>query len=342
MITAYIDQNNRGGAGYCMEQLRDAMDASVPGVSTTDRLDDADVVHLNDLNPWAGVVHGKERRRDHVRSLARGLTDRETPLVVTEHGSIHFSEARGYAYGARLNVGDIVSAVVRATERLYATQVAAVFAISGSVRRHLVAGGVDPGKVHVAYHGVNRRYRDVATTDPDPFVLHVSTYSPRKNPAAVVEVARRLDVPVVIAGSGWQENEPGLSAVPGIDVRGYVPEGDLVDLYNRAAAFYFPTLHEGFGLPVLEAMACGTAVVTSDVYAVPEVAGDAAVTCDPRDVDRHVAELEHLLADDEARERLERAAAARGRSFTWERTARTVADVYERVVDCDGQGVTTS
>ncbi|WP_254538276.1 glycosyltransferase [Halomarina litorea] len=333
MITAHIDQNNRGGAGYCMEQLAAAME-TVPGVELTDSIADADVVHLNDLNLWAGVVHGKERRRDHARKLYESVVRYpEKPLVVTEHGCIHFSDARRFAYGASVNVGGAASAFVRTTERLFATQVDAVCAISGSVRDNLVRGGIDPSRVHVTHHGVNDRYRDRVPTDPDPFVLHVSTYSPRKNPGAVLEVLDRLDVPMVVVGSGWRENHPDLATHPNVDLRGYVSEDDLVDLYNRASVFYFPTLHEGFGVPVLEAMACGTAVVTSDVYAVPEVTGDAAVNCPPTDVDRHVREIRRLLDDDAARERLEQAAAKRGRTFTWERTARTVAEVYRRVLD---------
>ncbi|MFC7081423.1 glycosyltransferase [Halorussus caseinilyticus] len=95
--------------------------------------------------------------------------------------------------------------------------------------------------------------------------------------------------------------------------------------------FYFPTFHEGFGLPVLEAMAAECGVVTSDAYAVPEVAGDAAVLADPRDVDEHLAEIRRLLDDDDARRELGRAATERAREFSWETAAAETEGVYRDV-----------
>ena len=99
-------------------------------------------------------------------------------------------------------------------------------------------------------------------------------------------------------------------------------------LYKRAAVFYFPTLHEGFGLPVLEAMAAGCAVVTSDVYSVPEVAGDAAVLCDPHDTDAHVEAIERLLGDETERETLSARAGERAAQFSWETAAEETETVY--------------
>lgn len=173
-----------------------------------------------------------------------------------------------------------------------------IVAISESVKSALT-NEFPESKIDVVRHGVDARYRTEGppASDEDPFVLHVSLAAKRKNPAAIVKVANRLDHRFVIAGSGWDEHVPDRPETKNVEIMGYVPEDELVDLYKRAAVFYFPTLHDGFSLPVLEAMAAGCAVVTSDVYSVPEVADDAAVLCDPHDTDAHVEAIERLLEE---------------------------------------------
>lgn len=206
----------------------------------------------------------------------------------------------------------------------------AVIAISESVQSAL-ARDLRAEKLHVVHHGVDPQYRYDGPPDEPPFVLHVSIAAKRKNPDAIVETARRLDAPFVVAGSGWAERFAGVPDTENVDVRGYVPESDLVDLYHDAAVFYFPTRHEGFGLPVLEAMAASTAVVTTDVYSVPEVTGDAAVLRDPHDTDAHVAAVERLLEDGDDRRALARRARERASQFTWERAASETEAVYRRI-----------
>jgi glycosyltransferase involved in cell wall biosynthesis len=110
-----------------------------------------------------------------------------------------------------------------------------------------------------------------------------------------------------------------------------VPDEDLPALYSGAAAFAFPSLYEGFGLPVLEAMACGAPVVTSNVSATAEVAGDAALLVDPRGVDALGDALGRVLADGALRQELRQRGFERARQFSWERTARETLLLYERV-----------
>ncbi len=112
---------------------------------------------------------------------------------------------------------------------------------------------------------------------------------------------------------------------------GYVPDEDLVALYNAADLFVHPSLFEGFGLPPLEAMACGAAVVTSNTSALPEVVGDAALTVDPLDVEALAAAIARVLSDGDLRTKLESRGPARAAQFTWERTARIVHDVYQSI-----------
>lgn len=208
-------------------------------------------------------------------------------------------------------------------------------AISDSVKRTL-SRFTDPDRIDTVHHGVREAYFPDGSGGTDQgYVLHVSLASERKNPQAVVEFAERLDERFVIAGSGWETIVPRRLVGDDVELRGYVPEGELIDLYRGASVFYFPTRHEGFGLPVLEAMAAETAVVTSDVYAVPEVTGDAAVLCDPEDVDTHLSCVERLLANDDERRSLARQASERARSFTWERAAEETERVYRDVVSTE-------
>jgi len=113
---------------------------------------------------------------------------------------------------------------------------------------------------------------------------------------------------------------------------GYVAQSELVALYNRAEVLVYPSFYEGFGLPVLEAMACGTAVITSAVASLPEVAGDAALLVDPDDVDALHDALRRLLVDRSYREGYAQAGLARAKTFTWEQTARKTLAVYEEVL----------
>jgi glycosyltransferase involved in cell wall biosynthesis len=172
---------------------------------------------------------------------------------------------------------------------------------------------------------------------PVRYVLSVGTREPRKNLVRTIEAFRSLPDDVrggrrlVIAGhKGWQDAEIG-RAIEGagelVHLAGFVDDADLPALYAAADAFVYVSFHEGFGLPVLEAMAVGTPVITSDVSSLPEVAGDAAVTVDPRSVDAIAAGLRSVLDDPQRAAELGRAGRARAAAFTWERTARQTLDL---------------
>lgn len=172
------------------------------------------------------------------------------------------------------------------------------------------------------------------------FVLTVGNMQPRKNLArlmqafAQVKRARGLPHKLVVAGQKLWLADAVLEAARGLGedvvLTGYVPEADLPMLYNAAELFCYPSLYEGFGLPVLEAMACGTAALASNVSALPEVAGDAARLVNPYDVDELARALDELLSDAAARARLRERGLARARLFSWERTARQTLAVYQR------------
>ena len=169
------------------------------------------------------------------------------------------------------------------------------------------------------------------------FVLTVGSVEPRKNLprlfAAVEQLRRRPgtgDVALVHAGpEGWLSN--GISGTNGVRFLGHVPREDLAALYSLARLCAYPSLYEGFGLPVAEAMACGCPVVTSNVSSMPEVAGDAAELVDPASVDAIAASIEALWTDEARRAELARRGRERARGFTWERAARETATVYAAV-----------
>jgi glycosyltransferase involved in cell wall biosynthesis len=186
---------------------------------------------------------------------------------------------------------------------------------------------------------VRTRYR----LGSGPFVFCAGTLEPRKNLGRLVSAFESLpeslgNVRLVIAGGkGWRDSPiwKALLSSPRADrisTLGFVPADDLQALYREAEVFAFPSIYEGFGLPLLEAMAAGTPVLTSDVSSMPEVVGDAAMLVDPLSVDSIRAGLERLLQDSPLRLQLADAGRAREELFTWERTACLTLDSYSRAL----------
>ncbi len=173
-----------------------------------------------------------------------------------------------------------------------------------------------------------------------PFVLYVGAIEPRKNLIRVMEawarVRSRTKVPhqLVITGfQAWAYREVSdlvqrLGIKRDVVFTGYVRDEELPLLYNASELFIFPSLYEGFGMPVLEAMACGVPVLTSNTSSIPEVAGDAAIMVDPTDVEKMAQAIERALEDEVLRERLKQAGPKRAAQFSWEATARETLRVY--------------
>jgi alpha-1,3-rhamnosyl/mannosyltransferase len=171
------------------------------------------------------------------------------------------------------------------------------------------------------------------------FVLAVGTLEPRKNLPRLVQAYATLDPElqsrhrlVVVGALGWEAG-PTLNALRSLGERctmlGFVSDDALEELYRRCAVFCYPSLGEGFGLPVLEAMAAGAAVVTSNVSSLPEVGGSAAEYVDPTDVASIAAGLRRVLCDDSLRARLSRDGVARAAEFSWESFAERVLEVLQ-------------
>jgi glycosyltransferase involved in cell wall biosynthesis len=211
-------------------------------------------------------------------------------------------------------------------------------------------------KVRVIYLGVDTSFRKIADREiltaareryrlPERFILFLGTIQPRKNLEGLIKAFALLCKEkgfehslVVAGGQGWKSG--GLKALIkklGLDRRvrfiGYVDGGDMPALYNLADLFVFPSLYEGFGLPVLEAMACGVPVVTSRVSSLPEVAGDAAVLVDPSSGEDIAEGMRRLLSGGALRDQCVEKSLERAKLFTWERCAHETLAVFKEVME---------
>jgi len=198
-----------------------------------------------------------------------------------------------------------------------------VFAISERTKRDLVELYRTPAaKITVTPLAPDPAFRPAQ--EHDSFLLFVSAIEPRKQPLAAIDAANAVGRKLVVVGPSKDADLVAELTRRGADVRGYVPKDELVRLYQSAACLVFPSRYEGFGLPVVEAMACGTPVVAAPEPALEEVAGDAAIFTDD------LAEgVRRALAE---RERLSAAGLERAKAFSWRETARLTADVYRRML----------
>jgi glycosyltransferase involved in cell wall biosynthesis len=195
-------------------------------------------------------------------------------------------------------------------------------------------------KISVIYEGVDEKFKPTSDktkiekykVGAKPYILSVSTIHPRKNFKRLIQAFAQLpsDFELVIAGGkGWMYDDIFAEAEKfkgRVRFLGFVPDDDLPALYSGAAMFAYPSLYEGFGLPLLEAMACGTPTLASNVSCLPEVAADAAVTVSPYDVDSIAEGLKHTLAN---RDELIQKGFARASQFKWSDAARHLIALYE-------------
>lgn len=262
---------------------------------------------------------------------------------------------------------DVVE-IHRRKNRAAAEGATAIIAVSRYTReRFLALHDVDPARVHVVHNGVSEEFRPAGPEGVasirtrrelrDPFLLYVGTRERRKNVAGLLEIFRRVarergDVTLALAGmrprregarvhgvEAWSgaevEERIGEAELAGrVRVLGHVDGDELRALYSAAAVFVFPSLYEGFGLPVLEAMACGLPVVASDRTALPEVVGDAGVLADPEEPEAFAGAVLELLEDGERRAELRERGLERAGGFRWEAAAAATRDVYRRAAGC--------
>ena len=279
---------------------------------------------LEPLGPRsADLVHGLNQRLPRMR-LRRAVTTFHDLFVLTgEYSTPEFRKR----FTEQAKDAAARSAAIITVSAFTGTQVTSLL-------------GVDPSKIKVIHHGI----RELAYPMDQPrqkVILNVGVIQKRKNIGRLVEAFETVDRDwqLVLAGSlgyGSAEILEQMAHSPArdrIQVLGYVSHEDLAGWYVRARIFAFPSLDEGFGMPVLEAMAAGTPVVTSDRSALPEVAGDAAILVDPEDTEALGHALRELTKKDDLWRDLAWRGAARAHLFTWEEAVRKTWRVYSEVLE---------
>jgi glycosyltransferase involved in cell wall biosynthesis len=215
--------------------------------------------------------------------------------------------------------------------------------------------GVNGGQLHIIPYGIGPQFRQLP---PDsvrvhlaarfgiswPYILYVGALTQRKNIARAMQAFARIvnsfpALHFVLAGPQTWKQTPVESLVESLNIRnrvfltGPLTDLDLPILYNGAELFIFPSLYEGFGLPPLEAMACGTPVVTSNISSLPEVTGEAALLVDPLDVQGIAQAMRRVLEDPALAAEMRQKGLAQAARFTWERTTRETLAVYKKVLE---------
>ena len=271
---------------------------------------------------------------------------RNVPTVLTVHDLIYKLYPE---YHKRLNYWYLNLAMP-----LFCRRASAIIAVSEATRQDIVQYyGVDAANIYVVHEAAAEHFRppqpqEVARVRqtyklPERFLIHLSTVEPRKNLQRLLDTLqqlrlRRPGLKLVLAGSkGWlfeklfaRIHEEGLQDV--VISLGWVPDADLPAVIGAAALAVQPSLYEGFGLPILEHMACGQVVAASKIGSHLEIGGDAAAYFDPQDSGEMATVIERLLDDEEEVQRRRQAGLQQAAKFSWQRAARETLGVYERLL----------
>lgn len=265
-------------------------------------------------------------------------------LVLTMHGSVTFSHPYFYSPHVLARLNPLLRQGVRRA-RL-------TVCVSDFVKHELMERfSVPEERLMTVYHGVSSAFkpqpaaaarvqRDHGLTNP--YVLYVGKLHANKNIVRLIEAfdqatKGREEIDLVLVGRMFygsddiEQTVQRLGLAPRVHRLGHLAHAVLPDLYSVAQCLVFPTLWEGFGLPIIEAMACGTPVITSDIACVPEITAGAAVLVDPLSTEAIAGALSDLLARPEKRADLRARGIARAAGFTWERTAQQTLQAYERL-----------
>ncbi len=270
-----------------------------------------------DVSPLRQTRAGTARYLLGLFPTFRGPGRSTTPLVVTVHDLAVLRHPEAFNRWTRTYSRLAVPRVVRAADR--------VIAVSEFTKRELVELlHVDEARVRVVPNAVAPPFAPDGERAAGDYVLAVGTLEPRKNLPRLAGAARRAGVELRIAGArGWG----GVEAA-GATFLGFVPDEELARLYRGALCVVYPSLYEGFGIPVLEALACGAPVVTSRGTAMAELVDGAAVLVDPRDEESIAEGIREAIA---RRDELARKGPDVARSYSWARSAASTVDVYREL-----------
>jgi glycosyltransferase involved in cell wall biosynthesis len=228
-----------------------------------------------------------------------------------------------------------------------------VHAVSETTRQDIITlYNTSPQKVSVIHNALESHFKPTPISDdilakyhvPNvPYIITVGTVQPRKNYSRLVEALHRVrdhyDIHLVVAGGrGWLEDEfyntiQKTHMTEYVHVTGFVADEDLPALYSGAVCMAYPSLYEGFGIPILEGMACGVPVLTSNTSSLPEVAGDAAIMVDPYRIDAIQEGLERLISDQNLRHNLIQKGFIQSKKFTWKESGRQLNMLYRQLLE---------
>lgn len=322
-VTVYLDQTDELSAKVYMDNLREQL-VRLDDVEIVRNIADAEVIHLNSMNVLGRIRYGKSDRTQHFKNWLYSILSKKQ-VVITDHASPKFRKKakNKNSYSTRL---------VRYLGKKSGSIADNIIAISYAAKRNLIELGIDSSCIEVVHHGVGSEYTNNASTETEePYVLHVSRYHPRKNPQAMIRLSDRIGCEMIVAGPGWDEHASSeLREKNNVSVPGFVDFDELISLYNRALALYFPSKYEGFGLPAVESMSCGTPVIGSNRGALPEIIGDGGETFPVDDISSHAEAINRIQDRSGYRGDLEQRAESRSEDFSWEKTAYNTLSVYQK------------
>jgi glycosyltransferase involved in cell wall biosynthesis len=311
---------------------------------------------LDDRNPssrliWEQLLFPQLIKKSGVELLHSLHYTRPTRLpcasVVTFHDMTFFLYPELHTRVRRLFFPQAIRASARHAD--------ALTAVSESTRQDAIRVlGIAPEKITTTQLGVDPSFRPINDTDgrmtiaekyslPDRFILYVGLIEPRKNIPMLISAYKRLidggeNYKLVLVGRyGWMYEEL-LRQIIDFDLErmvhftGYISQEDLPLVYNLSSLFVYPTIYEGFGLPVLEAMACGIPVITTDVSSLPEIVGEAGILVPVNDLEALHGAMIRVLGDEDLRGEMINKGLQRAANFTWEQTAKLTFQVYQQVM----------
>lgn len=270
----------------------------------------------------ADLFHGLNQRLGAVRQRRTVSTFHDLFVISGDYSTAEFRERFTAQARAAAERSDLIIAVSAFT--------------AGQVERLL---HVEPSRLRVIHHGI-RPVAQAVERKKEQIILSVGAIQRRKNTVRLVEAFEQVDPgwKLVLAGASGFDAQEAMERIArsprkqDIEVLGYVPDARLEELYARASLFAFPSLDEGFGMPVLDAMARGVPVLTSNCSALPEVVGGAALLVDPWDTDSVSEGLRRLTTEALLREQLRDAGLARARNFSWEKSVEATWKVYQELL----------
>lgn len=334
--SSHAIQHRVRGAGFYAENLTKSLKKYYPEhnyiFSSYDKVSEADIVHFLFFEPFFGTLPFFKRKK--TIATVHDLT----PLVFPQH----------FPSGLK-------GKIKWSLQKMALGKLDAIITDSKSSKADIVRfTGISEEKIKVIYLAAGENFRVIKGSKskiknlPEKFALYVGDATWNKNLVRLVEAAKKAQIPLVMTGNALVDTNFDKKNPWNVDLlkvqdmaskdkniirTGFVSEEDLVSLYNTASVFIMPSLYEGFGLPILEAMACGCPVITTREGSLPEIAQDAALYVDAYNVDDIANSLKKIFSDEDLRGKLSKKGLEQAKKFSWQKTANKTMDVYKEILE---------